>query len=598
MLSRIAILMSGTAWSPRTLFASSEPGGWYDIDPAYMFQDSEGTTPVTAPGQTVGLVLDRSKGLVPGPELVTNGGFSTDIAGWVGAASAISFDAGTLRAVGGGVGTGFYGNGFSVVSGVSYRFTITIKGDAAYTALQFGLRRTSALGSFISNTVSPSVTTGYATISFVITPSSTVADAVFFCRFSGTEAVNIDNISIREIPGNHATQATAASKPILAREPLGGRRNLLTYTEQFDNAAWVKNTATIASNVTTAPDGTSTAEKLIADSGSLLSSSYARQPITKNASPTTYTSSIYAKAAEYKRIRFTVRDNSSGSNNAAVTVSLVDGSIVSAAAATGTFSNASATVTSAENGWYRIALSYTTGSETSIWGGTPFASDATATTGDGTSGIFIWGAQLETGSTATAYQRVVSSADVTEAGKPDLWYLLFDGTDDFLVTPTITPGTDKVQVFAGVRKLSAGTATALIMESSANAGTNAGSIRLVGPSSMGENYFWGSSGTGFAAVITTNNSYIAPITNVLTSIGDIAADTCILRINGTQVGASAIDQGTGNYLAYPMYIGRRGGISLPFSGRLYGLIVRFGITLTDAQIAQTEAWVNSKTGAY
>ena len=224
---------------------------------------------------------------------------------------------------------------------------------------------------------------------------------------------------------------TLAPKGLLIEEQ---RTNLLLRSEEFDNSAWVKNAATIASNVTTAPDGTSTAEKLIADSGSLLTSSYARQPITKNASPTTYTSSIYAKAAEYNRIRFTVRDNSSGANNAAVTVSLVDGSIVSAAAATGTFSNASATVTSAGNGWYRIALSYTTGSETSIWGGTPFAADATATTGDGTSGIFIWGAQLEAGSFATSYiptiaSTVARSADVAlmQGANFSNWYNQSEG---------------------------------------------------------------------------------------------------------------------------------------------------------------------------
>ena len=46
-----------------------------------MFQDRAGTTPVTADGQTVGLILDKSKGLVLGSELVTNGDFCTDCNG-------------------------------------------------------------------------------------------------------------------------------------------------------------------------------------------------------------------------------------------------------------------------------------------------------------------------------------------------------------------------------------------------------------------------------------------------------------------------------------------------------------------------------------
>ena len=53
---------SGTAaWSPASLFASSEEGAWYDpSDLTTMFQDRAGTTPVTADGQTVGLILDKS----------------------------------------------------------------------------------------------------------------------------------------------------------------------------------------------------------------------------------------------------------------------------------------------------------------------------------------------------------------------------------------------------------------------------------------------------------------------------------------------------------------------------------------------------------
>jgi hypothetical protein len=43
------------------LFANSEVGAWYDpSDLTKMFQDRAGTTPVTADGQTVGKILDKS----------------------------------------------------------------------------------------------------------------------------------------------------------------------------------------------------------------------------------------------------------------------------------------------------------------------------------------------------------------------------------------------------------------------------------------------------------------------------------------------------------------------------------------------------------
>jgi hypothetical protein len=48
-------------FSPLTLFASGSQGAWYDpADFSTLFQDSAGTTPVTATGQPVGKILDKS----------------------------------------------------------------------------------------------------------------------------------------------------------------------------------------------------------------------------------------------------------------------------------------------------------------------------------------------------------------------------------------------------------------------------------------------------------------------------------------------------------------------------------------------------------
>jgi hypothetical protein len=56
------------AYSPSTLFALNEPGVWYDpSDLTTLFQDNLGVSPVTTPGQTVGLMMDKSKGLTLGP---------------------------------------------------------------------------------------------------------------------------------------------------------------------------------------------------------------------------------------------------------------------------------------------------------------------------------------------------------------------------------------------------------------------------------------------------------------------------------------------------------------------------------------------------
>jgi hypothetical protein len=54
-------MMSSGGFSPAALFAGGTEGAWYDpSDLSTLFQDSAGTTPVTASGQPVGLMLDKS----------------------------------------------------------------------------------------------------------------------------------------------------------------------------------------------------------------------------------------------------------------------------------------------------------------------------------------------------------------------------------------------------------------------------------------------------------------------------------------------------------------------------------------------------------
>jgi len=60
-LGFVAQASSGGVWTPADLFAASEEGAWYDLsDFSTLFQDRAGTTPVTAAGQTVGHMLDKS----------------------------------------------------------------------------------------------------------------------------------------------------------------------------------------------------------------------------------------------------------------------------------------------------------------------------------------------------------------------------------------------------------------------------------------------------------------------------------------------------------------------------------------------------------
>lgn len=221
-----------------------------------------------------------------------------------------------------------------------------------------------------------------------------------------------------------ALQTAAAGIPRFDHDPITGeskgflveeqRSNLLTYSDDFSNAAWTKSNITNVVNVVVAPDGTLSADKVILDSGIAVNTGSLKQTTSKTASATTYTVSVYAKAGGFDRVKLYCRDASMSSNSAQVTVSLVDGSISGAATALGTFTSASSTVLNVGNGWYRVSLTFTTGTETSIWGGGVLLADSVKTTGDGFSGIYIWGAQLEAGSFPTSYIPT-TSAQVTRS---------------------------------------------------------------------------------------------------------------------------------------------------------------------------------------
>ena len=88
----------------------------------------------------------------------------------------------------------------------------------------------------------------------------------------------------------------------------------------------------------------------------------------------------------------------SSSNRSQVTFDLSNGTISSAASSTGAFSNASATITSYTNDYYKISLTYTTDSSAQVRPVISFPVEM-----DSTNYVIIWGYQLEAGSYPTSY---------------------------------------------------------------------------------------------------------------------------------------------------------------------------------------------------
>jgi hypothetical protein len=408
--------------------------------------------------------------------------------------------------------------------------------------------------------------------------------STLFQDSAGTTAVTaveqpVGKILDKSGRGNHLVQATAASRPTLS-----ARVNLLTYSEQFDNAAWVKISTTITANATTAPDGTSTADSAM--EGVTVAAHTSAQLFTALAA-TTYTFSVYIKAngRNYAHVWF-------GAINSGATVDLSAGTI---AIITGFNNPDSVSVQSVGDGWYRASVTYTNPTLNAGATATVYISNTgdfalRSYAGDITKGIYIWGASLVPADQASLpYQRIAAATVYDTVGFPH--YLKFDGVDDSLATASINfTSTDKMSVFAGVRRLSEA-ANQIYVE--LGTGDQNGSFLLLGRTAVTTDRFV-SKGT---AVSAADASSLPTVSYVKTGIGDISGDILRFRQNGIQIASTTTDQGTGNYGNYPLFIGRRNNATLPFNGHLYSLIVR-GAQSTDAQIVSAESYVNSKTGAY
>jgi hypothetical protein len=361
--------------------------------------------------------------------------------------------------------------------------------------------------------------------------------------------------------------------------------NLLTKTEEFNDSAWTKTNATVTADAIVAPNGTTTADALFDNTTTNFHGVQIAALTTQPAG--TYVASIYVKPNGRTWIQLV---GISGNDFNCFFNLVGSGGVGTAAAGT------TGSIEALENGWYRCSVIKTFASTTVFGSYRVFTAidgsgSGSSYTGDGTSGIFIWGADLRVtndGVGIPEYQRVNTATDYDTAGFP--MYLRFDGSDDFMQTNSIDfTATDKMTVFAGVRKFNPiGTSSAVFEHT-----IGGGQISLFAPSAAGEFNYVGQSALD---ALTTNPQYAAPFSAVLSGRTDRAVSNSILRVNGVLV-ASATGVPVNNYLNAALFIGRRAGTSLPFNGRLTQLIIR-GAQTSDPLIASTEAFVNSKTKAF
>lgn len=203
-------------------------------------------------------------------------------------------------------------------------------------------------------------------------------------------------------------------------------KNLLSYSEQFDNAVWSKTNVLVSADATTAPNSTSTADLLYPAS----TGSYAYLIQVYTSSATTYTFSFYAKA-QNKTIAWCYHYSAAvyGTHY----VDLTDGSTQSVGG-----SGVSVVATNQGNGWWRVSLIVNTAYAGSAnWGiGVSDAKGSLNVTASGTSGIYIWGAQLQLGSSATAYQQTVATSQQNNWTPNNFSVTAGAGNDSMIDVPT------------------------------------------------------------------------------------------------------------------------------------------------------------------
>ena len=240
----------------------------------------------------------------------------------------------------------------------------------------------------------------YATGTHTVYVIPTTADTNFYV-YTGFGQTSITNIVVQEvIDTNNIPRINYDSNGENGHwllEPTS--TNILPYSEDFSNVT--ENALTVTDNVTTSPQGLSNAASIIPNNTNTVH--YLSYP---NNTTGTVTFSIYAKSNGYNFIFLHLYDGSNGRawfNLENGQVETTDASITSK-------------IESVGSGWYRCIITRVlTGSLIQADIAVSNADNTVVFPGDGTSGVYIWGAQLEALPYATSYIPTLTGSTETRA---------------------------------------------------------------------------------------------------------------------------------------------------------------------------------------
>ncbi len=227
----------------------------------------------------------------------------------------------------------------------------------------------------------------------------------------GAGNVGIDNVSVKEYLGQEVVPNSGTASVLLESQST----NLITYSEDFSDASWLKDDVIISSDLTISPSGKSNSSIVVVNTAA----SRHNFKVAK-AGVNTATLSIFAKAKELSYIQIASANNV----NQFANFDLSNGTIGSVGSS---FSDAK--IENYGNGWYRCSVVSNNQYSQAIFS---LVTSSTSpwlevwTSANNTDGLYFWGAQLEQLSHATSYiptsgtiaTRLADS--VTGAGSSDL----------------------------------------------------------------------------------------------------------------------------------------------------------------------------------
>ena len=325
---------------------------------------------------------------------------------------------GTIDVANGGTGastlTGYVkGNGTSAMTAVATVPSTDITGlgtmstqNANAVAITGGTVNGTSVGATTASTGRFSDLTDTGLTSGRVVYASTGGNLVDASNFT-YDGTNLVAGAIQNTPIGATTPSTVNATTITGQTGVlrGTGSNLLLQSQTFTSGSWSKSNTTVTASATTAPDSTNTASKLVA---TVTSGQHGvNQTVTLTTALCTF--SFYAKASEYTNIRIDMTDAATG--DVFCDANLSAGTI-GAVTSGGSWTNSSATITSVGNGWYRLTLTSLRGA-----GSNPIPviyllnnAGSNSFAGNGTDGVFVWGSQIEFGSTANTYIPTTTTA--------------------------------------------------------------------------------------------------------------------------------------------------------------------------------------------